>query len=820
MSVTKINSVNHLQKQPIHIKSQTAPSQRIHITGNTMLVNFMEAVARANRQSVSFGAGQEYARPGWAYNDFTVKVPRDGTYLCDKTRDDIQFEATNRINNFYNWPQIDTINAWMVSAETEHFMSIGGLAKVAVDLPNSFNKRFTDKKDKMSVLTPLYIDEKTNKIEIDGNKAKYTTKNSVITLDKLTDLNVEIFDEWSYGGEMKPRKVSVYKGLMDNGTPYIMFYEPEIFNINPDYNSAKNREKNKNCSGCYVTNKYGYDENIRFAFFSKCVYELAKKLKSESNKNGEKAPNIMIMNDWHVGSLAPMIKYLSQAEGEKNEISSNVSKYFHTIPSLFIAHNLGYQGEVSPRDAFGDCDAIRTKILGTLFGKFTKTIIENSRNHELLPPEDKNILFKYNKLNAGMMGLSLADRVVPVSVNYGEELLASSDIANGMQNLLKLRNVHTTFAPITNGYSKELVAPTKANFDGWLKQVSKDLSLGTDLKIKTDDINLQPYTIKDMEKVRNENKKQIFKLLNRIIERERQCPEANYNSLDTATTSRRYMLYKPFETDLSDINDISEVPVMTFVGRVADQKGMDTNYKKAILDFARAFSEDQKLPQPLRKYDGWKIPITIIGGTVAEMSSYKELETLKNELRDINPKFADRMLLFKGYANTNLLAAGTDFFLIPSNFEPCGLIQMEVMAKGVLPIATATGGLVSTIRDTYDGFLSSVFYDRKDPYNMFENNTGRIIYTGTNMKDIPTSNWKGFEVALEKALFTFFKLPNRLVRMQKTAMEKDFSWDAEGGALDRYIMLMKTGKYKKTDRTSYFDLPDEKNRQPFPAQKY
>ena len=441
--------------------------------------------------------------------------------------------------------------------------------------------------------------------------------------------------------------------------------------------------------------------------------------------------------------------------------------------------------------------------------------MENSRNHEFLPPEDKNTFFKYNKLNAGMMGLSLADRVVPVSVNYGEELLASSDIANGMQNLLKLRNAHSTFTPITNGYSKDLVAPTKANFDGWLHQVAKDLSLGTDYKIQTDDINLQPYTIDNMEKVRKENKKEIFKLLTRIIERERQCPEAEYNSLDTANPGRRYMLYKPLETDLSDITDPAKVPVMTFVGRVADQKGMDTNFKKAILAFAKEYTEDQNKPDALRKYKGWEVPVIVVGGTVAELSSYKELEDLKNKLRDINPKFADRMLLFKGYANTNLLAAGTDFFLIPSNFEPCGLIQMEVMAKGVLPIATATGGLVSTIRDTYDGFLSSVFYDQKDSWDAIAPNRGRIIYAGTNMKDLPSTNWEGFEDALKKALHTYNKLPKRLVRMQKTAMEKDFSWDAKGGALDQYVRLMKTGDYHKTSRTSDFDMPDEKNKLPF-----
>ncbi|WP_227370222.1 glycogen synthase GlgA [Halomonas sp. M20] len=49
--------------------------------------------------------------------------------------------------------------------------------------------------------------------------------------------------------------------------------------------------------------------------------------------------------------------------------------------------------------------------------------------------------------------------------------------------------------------------------------------------------------------------------------------------------------------------------------------------------------------------------------------------------------------------------AGSDFLLMPSRFEPCGLSQMYAQRFGSLPIAHRTGGLVDTIEDGVTGFL-------------------------------------------------------------------------------------------------------------------
>ena len=805
VSVLQINNTNNTSKINNNkqlFKSNLRKSNNIQIS-NQSILNYMNLLGLRNAANITFGAGQENMRPVDTIAGTTVNVPRDGTWLYDPTRAMIELEAIKHIDGNAKW-DIKELKPWMVSAETENFMPIGGLAKVAVDLPSAFNKKFFGSNEQMTVVTPLYINGKDIRVtQLDENRIYYERKNNKVQLEKMMDIEVPFFDISSYGGEMKKRKVAVYSGVPEgSNTKYIMFYDPDIFDLTKNENDPRAKAKNANCDGCYVTNSKNFDENIRFAFFSKAVYELAKKLKQQDS---EETPNVMLMNDWHVGSLAPLLKYLAPAEQEGSGLDKETADYLYNMPSLFIAHNLAYQGAIWNGEH--EKENSRTEVLGTLFDKYTKTILEHSKNHPYLPIEDKNVMFKYQSVNPGMMGLALADRVVPVSQNYGNEILKSAEIGKGMQNLMKIRNHQQTFTPITNGYSKDMVIPVESKINEWQNNINSDLLEGVkQLVVKTDDIKFRSYTVGEflplseteradfIKEVKLENKKAMFEFLTRIITRERNSDSAESESLVDFKTKRRYVLYKPHETNLSDVNP-ETTPVMTFVGRVADQKGMDTIYKKAIIDFAKDFTADEYRPEHEKKYKGWEIPVTIIGGTLASRDSYLALESLKRELKEINPKFAQRMLLFKGYANTNFLALGSDFFLIPSKFEPCGLIQMEVMAKGVIPIATSTGGLVTTIADEEDGFLSSVFYDKDDPDYAYHGNSGYAIYRKNNEQFLPDTNWRGYQDAMKKALGTFFHNPEKLTKMQEKAMIKDFSWNVPNGPLDQYVNLMRNGSY-------------------------
>ncbi len=91
--------------------------------------------------------------------------------------------------------------------------------------------------------------------------------------------------------------------------------------------------------------------------------------------------------------------------------------------------------------------------------------------------------------------------------------------------------------------------------------------------------------------------------------------------------------------------------------------------------------------------------------------------------------------------------AGSDFLLMPSRFEPCGLSQMYAQSAASLPIACKTGGLADTIEDGRSGFLFL-----KPDHRSFIN-------------------------ALKRALGAF-RSKSRFQRMRRTAISKKFDWAA------------------------------------------
>jgi starch synthase len=92
------------------------------------------------------------------------------------------------------------------------------------------------------------------------------------------------------------------------------------------------------------------------------------------------------------------------------------------------------------------------------------------------------------------------------------------------------------------------------------------------------------------------------------------------------------------------------------------------------------------------------------------------------------------------------LMAGSDMFLMPSLYEPCGLTQMRAQRYGSLPIARRVGGLADTIEDGVTGFLF-------DPYDPI-----------------------AFEKAALRALDHFTR-PAHWTAMMREAMARDFSWE-------------------------------------------
>jgi starch synthase len=76
-------------------------------------------------------------------------------------------------------------------------------------------------------------------------------------------------------------------------------------------------------------------------------------------------------------------------------------------------------------------------------------------------------------------------------------------------------------------------------------------------------------------------------------------------------------------------------------------------------------------------------------------------EYYENLLRSLATKFSGRIMVRIGYDPTlaHKVEAGSDMFLMPSKYEPCGLGQIYALKYGTVPVVRATGGLDSTVEE-------------------------------------------------------------------------------------------------------------------------
>ena len=184
-----------------------------------------------------------------------------------------------------------------------------------------------------------------------------------------------------------------------------------------------------------------------------------------------------------------------------------------------------------------------------------------------------------------------------------------------------------------------------------------------------------------------------------------------------------------------------ERPVIGIVSRLADQKGFGELCGPTHGSLHDICSD-------------YEVDVVILG--TGDRWCEEELKALDGSLPNLGVKLAfDNRL-------AHLIEAGSDFFLMPSRYEPCGLNQMYSLRYGTLPIVHRTGGLADTVEnlDPKTGEGTGFVFDLLTP---------RAIYD--------TVGW---------AVWTWYNRRGQIEEMRVRAMQERFLWEDSAA---RYVEL-------------------------------
>ena len=223
-----------------------------------------------------------------------------------------------------------------------------------------------------------------------------------------------------------------------------------------------------------------------------------------------------------------------------------------------------------------------------------------------------------------------------------------------------------------------------------------------------------------LEKDLRKRKKDLYGIINGL-DTERFNPQKNKNlakNYSLATIERKAVN----KAELQKICGLplENVPLLGLVGRLTHQKG--------IKIIAAAFPSLVKMG----------CQVVILG------SGSKEREAMLKKLAKLYPKNLSLHLKFDTVLAQKIYA-GSDMFLMPSEFEPCGLGQLISQRYGTIPIVREVGGLADTVVEGRTGFL-------------FKKYTSAAFL-------------KAVRNALE-----FYQDEKKWRKLVKQAMVKDFSW--------------------------------------------
>lgn len=221
-----------------------------------------------------------------------------------------------------------------------------------------------------------------------------------------------------------------------------------------------------------------------------------------------------------------------------------------------------------------------------------------------------------------------------------------------------------------------------------------------------------------LEEVLRGKESRIFGVLNGIDDHQRESIHSPQYSWEEEKKKNKRHLQKKLGLRIDE-----SIPLLAFIGRIdSRQKGIDILHKM------------------IRTVELKNYEFVILGkGELDWEERFQWLSTFY-------PKNVASLFTFRD-SLARQIYAGADFILIPSKFEPCGLVQMIAMSHATIPIAHRTGGLTDSIKNEYNGFL-------------FSNYLAESLFN-----------------AVEKAVNIWKHEKRKYKEMVENALSTDFSWD-------------------------------------------
>jgi starch synthase len=197
--------------------------------------------------------------------------------------------------------------------------------------------------------------------------------------------------------------------------------------------------------------------------------------------------------------------------------------------------------------------------------------------------------------------------------------------------------------------------------------------------------------------------------------------KANVASLQAGKSAAKQAIQQEYHLERR------KVPLFGMVCRLSHQKGFE--YLLPILEKVLAYD----------------VQIFIIGTGDSEIA---------RQLSDISNRNREKFVFIETYSNrlAHMIEAGADFFLMPSQFEACGLNQIYSMAYGTLPIVRSVGGLKDTVTD-YDENS-----EEANGFAFLEPSSEQLL------------------IAIQRALILYLQSPRKFREIQVRGMRQDFSW--------------------------------------------